>query len=219
MRTPVARRHGGRTPRREVVVTCAFPSLLFAAALAAAAGCPTRALAQQPVPPPIPAPIPVPPSATATLAPYRAPLLALVQPAVVAAPGGTSAAGSVPRDKPVVVFRFAAGEADDPLDVRSFVVAVDGADRTALFQTTVAQAGGQAWGPLASDEQRARGELAVGAHRVVARICSTRGACATADEQVLVVPGVVDESETPSRSKGKRVLGAVLGVARRLIGQ
>jgi len=118
---------------------------------------------------------------------------------------------------PVVVFRFAAGEADDPLDVRSFIVAVDGADRTALFQTTAAQA----WGPLADDAALAKGELAAGLHRVVARICSTRGACATADEQVLVIPGMAAPPSNAStahvkRSLVRRALGA-LGEATRKI--
>lgn len=193
-------------------MTCALRSSLpIALALGAIAGCPMRSTAQPPTPIPVPQP--------ATLAPYRTPTIALVQPMAAAPPGGTTAAGSVPQDRPVVVFRFAAGEPDDPLDVRSFVVAVDGADRTALFQTTASHAGGQAWGALADDEAIAKGELAAGLHRVAARICSTRGACATADEQVLVVPGLVAESTPPSRSKGMRVLGTMLGIARRLIGQ
>lgn len=201
-------------------MTCAIRSLSCAAMLLAIAVppavVPARSLAaQQPPAPPSP---PSPPSTLAALAPYRTPVIALVQPAATAG-GGGSITGSVPRDRPVVVFRFAAGEPDDPLDVRSLVVAVDGADRTALFQTTATQAGGQAWGALADDGALAKGELAAGLHRVVARICSTRGACATADEQVLVMPGVVSESAPPSRSKGMRVLGAVFGVARRLIGQ
>jgi hypothetical protein len=51
-----------------------------------------------------------PPATNApVLAAYRAPTIALVQP-----PAG----GSVPQDKPVVVFRFAAGEPDDPIDSR-----------------------------------------------------------------------------------------------------
>jgi hypothetical protein len=196
-----------------VLVTCAFRfSIPIAAALAVAAGCPARARAQQPIPTSIP--VPPPAAGTATLAPYRAPLIALVQPAPASA-GGSTAAGSVPRDRPVVVFRFAAGEPDDPLDVRSFVVAVDGADRTALFQTTVAQA----WGSLASDEQRARGELAVGAHRVVARICSTRGACGVADAQVVVVPALVDVAlpTGAKRSRLRRALGALGDATRQIL--
>jgi hypothetical protein len=122
----------------------------------------------------------------------------------------------VPQDRPVVVFRFAAGEADDPLDVRSLVVAVDGIDRTALFQTTAAQA----WGPLADGESIARGQLAAGQHRVVARICSTRGACSTVEAQVLVVPGPANaaaaEKAGPESTK-RRLLGAMLSATRRLL--
>ena len=41
--------------------------------------------------------------------------------------------GPVPSDRPLVVFRFASSEPDDPVDPGSFRVVVDGADRTALF--------------------------------------------------------------------------------------
>jgi hypothetical protein len=177
---------------------------MLAVAALSSAVVPARSLAAQ-VPPPSPSPTATP----GMLAPYRAPLIALVQPA------GT-AGGFVPQDRPVVVFRFAAGEADDPLDVRSLVVAVDGADRTVLFQTSASEA----WGALADDEAVRRGKLAAGAHRVAARICSARGACGSTEAQVLVVPGLVTEKATAAdESRRRRVLGAVLGIARRLIGQ
>jgi hypothetical protein len=190
-------------------VTCApfFPTsaALGAACLALAA---TPLSAQQPVPTP-----PGPPVApTAIVTPYRAPVIALVQPAMP--PEGS---GAVPLDRPAVVFRFVAGEPDDPLDVRSLVVAVDGADRTALFQTTAAQA----WGALASDAQLARGELQAGPHRVVARICSTRRVCASAEAQVLVVPGIATAGapthDTAGQSTSRRLLGAVLSATRKLL--
>ena len=159
--------------------------------------------AQQPAAPQQPQ---LPATTSAVLAPYRAPVLALVQPVT----------GTVTQDKPVVVFRFATGEADDPLDVGSFVVAVDGTDRTALFHTTAVQA----WGPLASETQLARGELAAGTHRVVARICSTRGACSAAEATLLVLPGIVDDAKTVApdikRSLLRRALGA-LGQATRKV--
>jgi hypothetical protein len=208
MRTLATPRRDGRAPRLEVTVTCA-PSLFtraavrhasrsLAAAIVLAALPHTPAGAQQPTPPPV--------------MPYRPPAIALVQP--VLPPAGT---GSVPLDRPAVVFRFAVGEADDPLDVRSLVVAVDGADRTTLFQATP----DQAWGRLASDEQLRRGELTTGTHRVVARICSTRGVCATAEAQVLVVPGVTS-ADAAGRHAGessgtRRVLGAVLSATRKLL--
>lgn len=152
------------------------------------------------------------PAGPVPFAPYRAPLIALVQPAM------SNGAGTVPQDRPVVVFRFAAGEADDPLDVRSFVVAVDGVDRSALFQVTASQA----WGPLASADQLARGELPPGAHRVVARICSSRGACADAEAQLLLLPGPVapnDDagSEPGKRGRAQRVIDAVLSATRKLL--
>ncbi|HEY2854902.1 MAG TPA: hypothetical protein VGJ18_18740 [Gemmatimonadaceae bacterium] len=43
------------------------------------------------------------------------------------------------------MFRFATGDSSDPIDTHSFAVAVDGKDRTALFQ----EAGDVAFGPLA----------------------------------------------------------------------
>jgi hypothetical protein len=106
----------------------------------------------------------------------------LVQPA-----GG----GTVPQDKPVVVFRFAQGEAGDPVDARSFVVTVDGQDRTALFQVSVASA--EAWGPLAPvAAPPAQPDFALalpaGAHEVTARVCSVRGVCAMASAVVVAVP-------------------------------
>ena len=198
-------------------MTCAFRlSIPIVAALAVAAGCPSRARAQQPIPSPIP--VPPPAAGTATLAPYRAPLIGLVQPAP-ASTGGTTAAGSVPRDRPVVVFRFAAGEPDDPLDVRSFVVAVDGADRTALFQTTATPAGGQAWGALVPDHATKSGQLTLGAHRVVARVCSARGACGTVETQVFVAPefAAAAPDAAAAKSTTQRVLGAALLATRKLL--
>ena len=173
--------------------------------LVASALMPAPSGAQQPTPVP----------SAATLAPYRAPTIALVQPPSSAIAGG-GVTGSVPRDRPVVVFRFVAGEPDDPLDARSLVVAVDGVDRTALFRTTTSEA----WGPLASDADLERGALEPGPHRVAARICSARGTCGGTEAQVLVVPGLTsdakDASDSRKRSFVRRALG-VLGEATRKI--
>lgn len=126
----------------------------------------------------------------ARVLPYRAPAIALVQPA---------AGGSVPLDRPVVLFRFAAGEPSDPLDAASFGVWVDGRDRTAAFQVGAYEA----WGPLVgapdgpgassptatSSAQPAtppNDALAPGVHQVTARICSVRGACASTAAAVTV---------------------------------
>ena len=197
-------------------MTCVIRSRSFAATLLLAAlssaVAPVRSLvAQSPT---------SPSGTTATLTPYRAPLIAMVQPPVATAGGS----GSVPQDKPVVVFRFAAGEADDPLDVGSFVVAVDGADRTPLFQTTASQA----WGPLTDADAIRRGAFAAGPHRVVARICSNRGACALTDAQVMVAPtpglaqpmadtATTPEDKTTRTPLVRRALGMVLDAARKLL--
>ena len=182
---------------------CALTTLPIAiAAMIGAVASPAGAQAPTP---------PSPPGSVTMLAPYRAPVIALVQP-----PGG----GTVPLDRPAVVFRFAAGEPDDPLDLGSLLVAVDGADRTALFQSTATQA----WGPLADAETLRRGAFAAGPHRVTARICSSRGACTTAEAQVLAQPGPVVTTAIPldavaaaKPSTVRRVLGAVVGVARKLL--
>ena len=186
-------------------MTCArsFP---IAAALGAAllTVAPRPLDAQQPVPPA---------TGTATLVPYRTPTIVLAQPASTTA----GAVGSVPQDRPVIVLRFAAGEPDDPLDVRSLVVAVDGADRTALFRTTTSEA----WGALASDADLARGALEPGPHRVSARICSARGACGSTEAQVLVVPGLTRDAtataDSPKRSFVRRALGALGEATRKII--
>ena len=150
----------------------------------------------------------LPATTSAVLAPYRAPVLALVQPAT----------GTVTQDKPVVVFRFAQGEPTDPIDLASFAVSVDGEDRTGLFQVATGAAGGDAWGPLDPPGDNA---LTVGAHQVVARICSTRGACASAASAVIVMPPLVQPTAaaTPAdkKSRKRKVLDAVVGIGRKLL--
>jgi hypothetical protein len=139
-------------------------------------------------------------------APYRAPTIALVQP-----PAG----GSVPRDKPVVMLRFARGEPTDPLDVRTFAVTVDGVDRTALFQVTA----DEAWGALAKPES-GDSLIAIGTHAVVARVCSVRGACGETATPVLIVEApTAGATPAPSRPKSTRarVIELVLDAVRKLI--
>jgi hypothetical protein len=144
--------------------------------------------AQQPPPP--------------VLAPYRAPVIALVQP-----PDG----GTVPQDKPVVVFRFAPGEPDDPIDAASFALSVDGENRTSLFQLSAAEA----WGPLAAVADRAS-SLGLGAHLVEARVCSAKGACAALSASVISVPGVHGDPPTPS-SRRARLLDVLIRTTRKLL--
>ena len=161
--------------------------------------------AQQPAAPQQPQ---LPATTSAVLAPYRAPVLALVQPAT----------GTVTQDKPVVVFRFAQGEPADPIDLASFAVSVDGEDRTGLFQVATGAAGGDAWGPL---DPPGDDDLTVGAHQVVARICSTRGACASAASAVIVMPPLVAPADVAApdekRSRKRKVLDAMIGVGRKLL--
>lgn len=143
--------------------------------------------------------------------PYRAPAIALVQP---------ENGGPVPDDKPVILFRFATGEPGDPLDVSSFRVWVDGVDRSARFTVTATEA----WGPIRrvwSSGSRAgpRGRSS-GAHQVLARVCSSRGACAEARATVTVVQSaVVAREQRPRRTGWGRVLDVLLWVIRKLVGR
>ncbi len=152
--------------------------------------------AQQPIAQP-------PPS---TIAAYRAPVIALVQP-----PGG----GTIPEDKPVLVFRFASAEAEDPLDGTSLRVLVNGVDQTARFQSNSTEA----WGSI-GDATTASASIELGPRQVVARICSVRGACAETAHLVTVVPSLTGNADdTRSRAEGKkeRVLDALLAAVRKLL--
>ena len=145
------------------------------------------------------------PAASSQLPPYRPPALALVQPA---------AGGSVPEDKPVVVFRFAPGEPNDPIDARTFAVALDGMDRTAQFHITA----GEAWGSLAHEPDEAG--LSRGAHQLSARICSARGACVEVSATVSVIegsPAVGEPPEPAADARRRKVLDAVITAIRKLL--
>ncbi|NUR35737.1 MAG: hypothetical protein HOQ30_17165 [Gemmatimonadaceae bacterium] len=143
------------------------------------------------------------------LAPYRTPVIALVQPA---------SGGTVPQDKPVVVFRFAQGEPDDAVDAKSFAVSVDGVDVTGGFQVV----GGEAWGSLA-DASPATGASPItpGAHQVIVRICSERGACGSASASVSVISSAQQSAILPSgntaMSKRTRLLDLVIRATRKLL--
>ena len=147
----------------------------------------------------------VPAPSQPIVAPYRLPSIALVQP---------QDGGAVYQDRPVIVLRFALGEATDPIDATSLAVNVDGMDRTKLFQTS----GSDAWGPLAP--VGAIDSLAIGAHRVTARICSQRGACAMTQATVAVIPDAAAMPGTApntGRSIHQRILDAALNAARRIL--
>jgi hypothetical protein len=153
--------------------------------------------AQQSSGPPPSTPPPV------ALTPYRPPALALVQPA---------AGGSVPQDRPVVVFRFAPGEPNDPTDPESFAVTVDGEDRVSLFQIS----SNEAWGPLAASRDGGGPSISVGAHQVVARLCSERGVCAEVVTTVTVAPAAT-ASDKPVEERRKAVIRVLLDAARKLL--
>jgi hypothetical protein len=138
--------------------------------------------------------------AASTPPPFRPPALALEQPA---------SNTSVPQDKPVILFRFAPGDSTDPVDARSFTVSVDGTDRTGLFQV----ARDMAWGPLAPVEQLA--SLATGAHSVVARVCSIRGACVDVRATVSVAAAI--NGALPSPSRARALMDLLLAFAKRLL--
>ena len=143
---------------------------------------------------------------------YRPPTIALVQPA---------SGGGVPLEKPVVVFRLAAGEPGDPLELTSFRVAVDGSDRTALFQVTASEA----WGPLAGPSDLSESadpdeppRLTPGMHQLTARICSVRGACSAVTSVVAVLPAIEAEPPArPSSSRRKQLIDLLLEAAKRLL--
>jgi hypothetical protein len=139
------------------------------------------------------------------LPPYRAPVLALVQP-----PAGTG----LPQDRPVVVLRFAQGEPNDPIDVGSFAIAVDGQDRTRQFQVTASEA----WGPLAPAEASAS-PIEAGPHQLAARICSARGACTELSATVSVVPPAVvgADEDGPPDARRRRLLAALLDALRKIL--
>lgn len=148
----------------------------------------------------------VPPPVPLAIAPYRLPAIALVQP---------QDGGTVYQDRPVIVLRFVSGEPSDPIDASSLAISVDGADRTKLFQSS----GSDAWGALAPTGP-ADSPLAVGAHRITARICSQRGACAMAQATVLAIPnaaGTAAATPAAGRTIHQRILDAALGAARRIL--
>lgn len=182
------------------------------------AGAPSQGSAQQPVPGPA-SPPPSGPGGESVLGAYRLPAIVLVQPA---------GAATVQRDRPVIVFRFAPGEPNDPLDLASFAVTVDGRDRTRFFQVT----GAEAWGSLAGDASaQSDSALTLGTHQISARICSARGACGVIVSSLTVVPSQVasqpplpaaegaaaDSASSSASSRRRRVIDAILLALRKLL--
>ena len=148
---------------------------------------------------------------TPVTAPYRTPQIALVQPAPAAA---------LEQSNPAVVFRIAQGDSSDALDLTSFEVAIDGADRTPQFHVDSTEAWGSLDPPTKPDTAGRAETLALGAHLLTARICSVRRICADIRAAVRVVSTASAPSD-PHRSKPKSRLVAavllVLALIRRLI--
>jgi hypothetical protein len=121
---------------------------------------------------------------------------------------------ALPQDRAVLIFRFAPGEASDPLDASSFAVLVNGATRSALFQV----AGSEAWGPLS--DPHVTSTLAPGAYQVTARICSSKGACGTTSATVTVASSGGTPAGAPEQgaSRKQRLIDLLLAGARRLVG-
>lgn len=142
-------------------------------------------------------------------APYRLPLLTMAQPLD---------GGAVYQDRAIITLRYGAGETDDALDIGSLIVTIDDRDETRNFQIAATQA----WGSLGAEASRP----AIGAHRVSARICSIRGACATTRATVVVLPPLAsgmtvpaeDAAGSPKQTRTKRILGAAIDAARRILG-
>jgi hypothetical protein len=88
--------------------------------------------------------------------------------------------GALPADKPLIVFRYASADGNDPIDPTAFRAAVDGVDRTARFRITPTEA----WGQL-TDSSASPG-LTPGAHLIGARVCSVRGVCGEVTARVEV---------------------------------
>ncbi|HZO19603.1 MAG TPA: hypothetical protein VFB46_11505 [Gemmatimonadaceae bacterium] len=124
---------------------------------------------------------------------------------VLAHPG---AGMSVPRSSATVMFRYAAGEASDPIDLRTFTVFVDDVDRTSHFRVTA----DAAWGTIVD-----AGGNGLKAHGVRARICSIRGLCAEVSANVIVVGESAPQGTKPRPTRRERFIDLFLEAARRLL--
>jgi hypothetical protein len=178
-------RTGRRIASRQALGGCIGLALAFAGPAV------TKQAAAQQATAPMPSP----------LGSYHPPLLVLVQPASGAA---------IPQDRPIVLFRFVAGDSIDPVDTRSLGVAVDGKDRSTLFQS----ARDMAWGPLAADAELS--SLSVGGHALNARICSIRGACADVSATVTVVASAVAPASAGANRK-PTLIQVLLGAVKKLL--
>lgn len=118
-----------------------------------------------------------------------------------------TAGASVPSGRPTVMFRYASDEPSDPLDLRSLMILVDSVDRTAHFRATA----DAAWGPIIDGPAER-----IAAHRVQARICTVRGACAEVSAIVTVIASGVT-TDAMSKDRRGKLIDIVLEAARRLL--
>jgi hypothetical protein len=133
--------------------------------------------------------------------PYRAPQLALAEPV-----GGAG----LPQDNPSVVFRFAQGETDDPLDLATFEVAIDGAGRTTQFRVDSTTAWGSLDPPPTDPSAPHDHALALGIHQLAARICSARAICTDTRATVTVIGPSTGTGDTTAPAKRRSALVAVI---------
>lgn len=135
----------------------------------------------------------------ATSAIHGAPTVVLAYPA---------AGVSVPGDSPTVVFRYLAGDASDPLDLRTLRVLVDGLDRTPHFRVTAEAA----WGAIVQSP-----EAGIRAHDVRARVCTIRGACAEVSAVVTVITVQGDATDEMRKARWVKLVDVTMEMLRRLM--
>jgi hypothetical protein len=114
----------------------------------------------------------------------------------------------LPHDNPTVMFRYLAGDSDDPLDLRRFTVYVDGVERTSHFRVTA----DVAWGLLVSDSREGIRE-----HTVRARICSVRGICSEVRAMVTVIGSSPAPNDGEALQRRRKLIDILLEAARRLM--
>jgi hypothetical protein len=138
----------------------------------------------------------------------RVPVIALVQP-----PNG----GTIPLDRPVLVFRFTAADPSEPLDLGSLRVLMDDQDVTNAFHITP----NESWGTLPLPGSVVAPTVGAGLHTVRGRICSLRGACGTVAATVSVTAEQTAASPPnagASTGVPKGLLGALVKLTRKVIG-
>jgi hypothetical protein len=111
------------------------------------------------------------------------------------------------------MFRFSAGDSSDPVDAHSLVVAVDGKDRTTLFQV----AGEVAFGPLVPPPNDHQQPIAVGPHAIAARVCSLRSLCGEVAATVTIAASPALTPDETHVSAIQTLLDLLLTLIKRLL--